>query len=524
MNRASLPALPGLSRLLRLASGAFAAGLPLLSVGCPSRAMTLFQQVPRSSNSVEVVAAAPPAAEPVRQVRASGDELPPATTPTIKQVPINLDTVLRLAEGQNRQIALARERVSEACAEKNIAAAAWVPDIYVGTSYYRHDGGIQLENGQLIRSNFNALFNGLELNGRFSIREATFQRVSAERKVWQQRGELTKITNETLLDAANTYIDLLLTRSSAAVAREMERSQSDLLDLAQKIARVEPAAQVQVEGLLAEVRGHRQAIVKVEQQGDAAAVKLAYLLGLEGCVQLVPVDPKLMPFDLVDANQPTCDLVTMALEQGPGVLELSRLLALIQDAMAKARSPIMMLPTVEMRLADGGFGAGPGSSLGWDNRWDMNLQARWNLNGLVAGRDRQRVAQSKLEQVQLTYQDLRAKLTAGVQESREAIISGRSQMGLGHEQIRHASKAYELSKSRLENSVPGSSITEVLQTIRLLELAKLTQLGAIGSYDKAQLRLLLLLGPAYCQQSAAPNGTPPVAEYRLPPITEERKD
>jgi outer membrane protein TolC len=523
MNRPSRCSLPRRLELRWLAATVGAANLALAAMGCAQPLGTLMDNPPVPG--LRAVMAPPASADAVvpasyRVARAanSADEAPERET---RRVPISLDTVLRLAEEQNRQIALARERVNEASAEKNLAANAWIPDIFIGTSYYRHDGGIQLEDGQLIRSDFGALFNGLELRGKFDVREATFLKVAAERKFWQQRGELRRITNETLLDAANSYIDMLQARSSVAVAREMEKRQHDLLDRAQKILKAEPGTQVQVEGLMAEIRGHRQLMVKVEQQGDAAAVKLSYLLGLDPCAELVSVDGRLVPFDLVDASLSTCQLTQLALEQGPGVAELERLLALIQSAMERSRSPMMMLPIFEMRMAEGGFGAGPGGGMGWDNRWDMNLQARWNLNGLIGSRDRQRAAQSKLEQVQLTYLDLRAKLTAGVQEARDAIVHGRQQLSLGEEQIRHAQKAYELSHSRLTQGVPGSSINEVQQTVRLLELAQLAQLNAIASYDKAQLRLMLLLGPAYCGQAAA-SGTP-AAEQRLP-VPEEKRD
>src|SRR5206468_11640310 len=123
-----------------------------------------------------------------------------------RPLPISLDTVLRLAEEQNGQIALARERVREATAEKHLKQ--WLPDLYVGTAYYRHEGGIQNEDGTLTRSSFGAMFGGMEVRGRFDLREAVFQRVDAERKVWQQKGELSKLSSENLLDAANTYVDL----------------------------------------------------------------------------------------------------------------------------------------------------------------------------------------------------------------------------------------------------------------------------------------------------------------------------
>lgn len=494
-----------------------AVGLPLLGLGCAGQSGVSERFLVGSGKPAPSVQTS--SYQPVSDIRpVNAEELVLSEDKKIKRLPITLDTVLRLAEEQNRQIGIGRERLNEAFAEKNIAAMSWVPNLYLGTSYYRHEGGIQNENGTFIDSSFGALFNGLELNGRFDVRDVAFQKINAERKVWQQKGELTKITSETLLEAANTYIDLLLARSSIATAKKMEQYHLALLNRAKKLAEADKAALILAESLESEMKGHRHAIVKVEQQANAAATKLAYLLGFDStCVELVPVDPGLLPFDLVKADGPVCDLVALALDSGPGIKELERLLAIVIGGIEKMKSPVMMLPTIEVRMADGGFGAGPGGGMTWDNRYDLNFQARWNLNGLTTARDRQRVVQAKLEQVHLTYQDLRGKLTAGVQEAREAILSGRQQMEMSAAQIDHAQKAYKLGNERLMLNL-GTTISEVLQTVRMWELAELTQLATIASYDKAQIRLMIFLGPAYNCQSAAPTG-----ELRLPNPQEKRE-
>ena len=106
-------------RQLLVASGPIVTGLPLLALGCAE-----------SAASSQLVA--PPAV-----VRAVGPvDQPKVDRPAAaRSLPISLDTVLRLAEEQNGQVAIARERVLEATAEKNVKH--WLPDVYVGTAYYR---------------------------------------------------------------------------------------------------------------------------------------------------------------------------------------------------------------------------------------------------------------------------------------------------------------------------------------------------------------------------------------------------
>ncbi len=416
-----------------------------------------------------------------------------------KIIPVSLDTVFRLAEEQNPQIALAREKLNESETEQSLAAKAWLPKVFAGASYYRHEGGIQNEDGSLQHSSTGALFKGVDLHGEFDVREATFLRVSAERKAIQQRGELSKVTSETLLEAATTYLDLLTARRGEAVAHELEKYLLDIKERAEKLVTPDDrSAQVLVEAARAEATGRRQTILKLHQQGDAAAAKLAYLLGLGSCVKMVPVEETLTPIDLIDPTQPTCDLVAQSLENGPGVRELQHMLAVMQEGLDRANG-LRYAPIVSLSMEEGAFASGPGGNLTYDNRWDTTVRVRWNLTDLLTANEKRHVAESRIEQARLTYEDLRGKLTAGVQEARDASLSGREQVRMGAEQIQHAAEGYRLSDERLKMRAPNASPADVLLAIRGLEAAHFNHLTAINAYNKAQIRLLVLLGPAATQ-------------------------
>src|SRR5262249_10674262 len=163
--------------------------------------------------------------------------------------------------------------------------------------------------------------------------EAAYLRIQAQRQVWQQRGELSRITSETLLDAASTYIDLLAARTGEAIGQEQLRYLQGLLERAEKVAATVGGAKVQVARVGAEISSRRQTVVTLQEQARAASAKLAYLLGLDPCVELVPVDEVLLALPLVDASRCTADLVAQALTTGPGVRELEGLLALVHRTM-----------------------------------------------------------------------------------------------------------------------------------------------------------------------------------------------
>jgi outer membrane protein TolC len=431
---------------------------------------------------------------PVVQEMPAPRVLPVLPDAHAKALPINLDTVLRLAQDQNVRVNLSREKLQESFAAKAVADKAWLPELLVGPSYWRHEGGIANEDGTLTHSSFGSIFAGFEMDARLDLREAVYRKVDAERKIWQQRGEVSRMTSETLLDASATYIDLMAAREGEAVALEMAANQKAIYSLAQKRAATDPGAQVEVDRVATEMSAQQQILRRIREKTVAASAKLAYLLGVDPCTELVPTDRRLAPLHLVEASQAACDLVSQALNNGPGIREMEGLLSLIQGSMDKAKGPARFLPVFEVRLGEGAFGTGPGDSALWDNRMDLGIHARWNLTQLATAKDQLRVAQSKLSQAQLSYQDLRGRLALGVQEAREASLSSAEQIHLAEQQIDHARASYKLSNVRLTENIKGSSPSEVLLSIRSLGAAQANYLEAVRDLDKAQLRLMVLLG------------------------------
>lgn len=489
-----------LTRLLpELVLGLVGASVSTLA-GCAQLAPTagLGLQTPRvvrgaTAEPPGTVKALPETIPPPRSGFAAAQLGAPAAAPG-KPLPISLDAVLRLAEEQNPQIALARAKVREASAEKAVAGKAWLPAVYVGTAYYRHEGGIQNEDGTLQHSSFGALFGGLELNARLDVRDVAYQQLNASRRVWQQQGELSKINYETLLDATGTYIDLLAVRTGAAMARATLKNLEALDERAQKLAKTEPAAKVEVSRIQADLHGRRHILARLRAEGQAASAKLVYLLGLEPCSELVPVDERLVPLDLVDVTPPVCDLVAQAVAAGPGVREMEGMLSLIHEGIEKSKGFGQYLPVVQVRMLEGGFGGGRGSELDWENRWDLGVQFRWNLSEHLTKRERRQVAQARLDQLNSAYHDLRGKLTLGVQEARDATLSGREQLRLAQEQVREAEQAYKLSNEQMLNNIAGATPSVVQLSLQALGLAQANLVQTIRTHNRAQLRLLLLLG------------------------------
>ena len=434
----------------------------------------------------------------------SGRLLPPEPIAP-KELPLGLDTVLRLADDKNGQLQVARVKLEEARAGVDLARYAWLPQVQVGAAYYRHEGGIQDFQGNLVRSSYGSLFGGLEVRGRLDPRDVAFQRVDAERKLWQQKGELSKLTSEHLLDAASTYIDFLAARAGEGSAIRTEKHLTDLLEQASALAKVDPGVRVEVERVEGEIRAHRLVLRKFREGADLAAAKLTYLLGVDPDCQVVPIETHLTALSFVDADQPVQALVEQALVNGPGIRELEGLLQVIDQARAAAEGPGKWLPAVEVVANEGAFGAGSGSRLSWDNQFNLGMCLRWNLTDALTAKERLRQADLKAAQAHLSYQDLRSRLALGVREARESIVSNLDQLRMADEQVRYAEKSYELSASRLKENIKGRSPSEVLAAIRALNGARLQYIQSLRELDKAEIRLMLLVGGSRVEAPCEPH-------------------
>ncbi|MBY0231903.1 MAG: TolC family protein [Gemmataceae bacterium] len=477
--------------------GRIAAGLSLLGTGCWTMQVTIPAAQP-----------APPA-----QVAHAAPTYAPAA---VGEVSVSLDAVFRLAEAHNPRIGQAREKLNETLLARQAECDRWLPNTYVGLAYYRHEGGIQQENGTLLHSSTGALVPGLNIQSEWDLRESTFRALDAQRRQYQDQGELARIDNEVLLDAATTYLDLLTARRAEAVAQELERQERRLLPRSEKRAEKEPAYRPELENVQATLAGRQALIAKLRQQGNAAMLKLAYLLGLPPGTTLVPMDRVVVPLDLVDVSPPTEALVARAMDTGPGVADLNGILNVIQTGLDKSYGLHNLLPTVQLNIFEGAFGAGPGGQLAFDNRFDVAVNLRWNVAELGQTEAKRRQARSRQAQTMYALNELRGKLALGVQEGKDAVLHGREQIGLNAEEVRRRSEGYRLSDQRLEKGAQGASTTEVLMSLRGLEQAHFNYLQAIAAHNKAQVRLLMLVGSPKALPATAPVPEAPPAMLPVP--------
>ncbi len=237
----------------------------------------------------------------------------------------------------------------------------------------------------------------------------------------------------------------------------------------------ETPAQVLIEATETALNGRRQFIARTHQQGEAAAAKLAYLMGTSGGMLIT--NDTLEPIDRVDTSTPVEVLVRQAQDNGPGVRELQGLAASIQQGIEQARLAQRICALSDATQVCGGF---------------HMVHAP-----LTCGR--LQMARSKLQQTQLALVSLHGKLRAGVLESFSAILSGREQFAQAADALKHAAETYRImdlriTKENAETTMQRNTHNAVLSSIQQLSQAHANYLTAVSNYNKAQARLLLLLG------------------------------
>ena len=155
---------------------------------------------------------------------------PPASILDPNAKPIDLAASLKLAGVDNPEILLARQRVVEAVALRQLAAAQILPNLNVGTSFDSHTGNLQQSNGNILSVNRTALYAGmgsyavgagtvnipgLLLQG--NLTEGIFGYLTARQLVHQREFESLAVRNDVLLQVATGYVDLLYAEGHLAV-------------------------------------------------------------------------------------------------------------------------------------------------------------------------------------------------------------------------------------------------------------------------------------------------------------------
>ncbi|MFO0887796.1 MAG: hypothetical protein U0790_01490 [Isosphaeraceae bacterium] len=226
--------------------------------------------------------------------------------------PIDLPDALRLAGARDLDIALARERVCAAVAELQQARVQWLPSIYIGPNWIRHDGQAQVVEGPVRTISKSSLFLGAtaaagssvsgpvpaggpaQVSGLTSIlrfSDAIFDPLSARRVVEARRAGIQTATNDALLGVAEAYMDLQQAAGRLAIAREAATNAQTLASLTATYARSGAGLEADHRRSLAERERQRKNVELAVGELEMASAELIRRIRLDPRLVVAPIEP-----------------------------------------------------------------------------------------------------------------------------------------------------------------------------------------------------------------------------------------
>ena len=485
--------------------------------------------------SAEIARCQPLAETPTsKAVSLAPPESPKGQTLQPGESPIDLATALQLAGVQNPELLIARERITEAMALKQFAAAQALPNINAGLNYDLHRGPLQQSNANILKVNRDAMYVGLGSNAvgagtvnipgvgyNLNVGTAWFNYLQSKQLVVRANAAARTSQNDTLLRVCLAYTELLRAEARLAIFKQNHIEASEIARLTEAYSKAGQGRKADADRASVELRKRETDLIQAEADAVVASARLARLLNLDSSLRLKPIDDSAVPVSVVPEPVPVAELVAMALMQRP---ELEDRRAEIQTALLALTSAkrLPFSPNILLGFSTGAFGGGSnlvsqspgvigadgkpqtGPRFGdFSDRVDFDAVVYFTLQNLGVGNVAlTRGAASRARQADLREQETLNRVRTEVVE-----FDARSQAKL--KQIDVAAKAVESSREAFNQDLArikgreGLPI-EVIDSLRLLARSRVEYLDAIVDYNRAQFQLYVALGQPPANSLARP--------------------
>jgi outer membrane protein TolC len=454
----------------------------------------------------------------------------PAATDT--PLPINLATALYLSNARSLSIAYAMAGVEEAAARLHGSQSLWLPNLNVGTNFYRHDGLDQSTDGTMIRdhkSNFSA-GGGATLD--LGVTDAIFRPLADRQELCARQFDVQTARNDALLQVALAYFDVQQARGTmAGTADALEKAQV-LVNKTTSLAR----------GLVPEIEVDRAKaeLFDLEQQQAAnranwriASARLTRALRLNPSAVVVPLEPPHLQVTLVSPAVPVGDLIPVGLTNRP---ELASQRAQVAASSERVRQEHLRpwLPSVVMEgVGPGGFynggvfGGGPDNGQKvYDGRVDADVGVVWTLQNLGAGNHslvRQRLAEE--QRASIDFASAQDQVAQDVVQAHAILEAANIQVQRAMSAVKEAAITYQgtltgIGQTRGMGGVlqlvnrPQEAVAALIQLNRAYSIYYI----AINDYNRAQFQLYRAMGyPARILACDCPVGQVAPVDTTRPP-------
>lgn len=459
-------------------------------------------------------------------------DLPPVVPPPAADYPIDLSTALRLAEVENPNIAIVRERVYEALAVLQGAYALMLPSFNAGVDYHGHTGNLQRSAGLILNESLQSLYVGggdiAMIAGTVGVpavsiysplTDAIYAPLAASQRVDQARLSAAGTTNQILLDVASLHFDLMFAEQSLYRRRETEAEGNELYRMTKAYADANQGRPADMNRAATELAILHREVQNAEGAVAVASARLAERLHLDPAVRIHPLEPEIQPIPLINLLTPTEELVRAALQRRP---EVGATAAGIGAAEADLRREQMrpLLPTLFLGFSGGAFGGGsnlvPPLLGNFGGRTDFDVGAYWTLENFGLGN------LAKIRNMQATVGEAVASQSAVVAQVRSEVAAAQSmaraqqqRIEITRNQLKRAREGFREELIRIQNTLSRS--VEAVTALELLDHARQDYLFALTEYNRAQFQLWVALGSPPPLAPGAEAQPLPAAPIAFPP-------
>jgi outer membrane protein TolC len=449
---------------------------------------------------------------------------PPATILRAAASPIDLTTALKLAGAENPELQIARQRVAEATAFRQLAAAQVLPNINLGGNYNLHRGVLQQDNGNILRVDRDALYVGLGanavgagtvnipgLNYNVNVGSAWYGFLAARQNLTTARWGAAATDNDVQLRVSLAYLDLVRAKGRRAIATLNREEAAELARITEAFAKAGQGRKADADRAAVELRRRDADLTQAEADALTASARLCQLLNLDPATRLHPVEGWAVPEAIIPEPVTLPELLATALMRRPELAarrsEVQQ--ALYQLSLAKV---LPFSPNVVLGFSAGGFGGGsdlvssPQGFVGGDGervvaprfgdlkgRADFDVVVFWTFRNMGVGNLAQiRAADSQVKQLKFRELETLNLVRAQVAEAHARTTARVLQIDAAEKAVRSSTDAYKEDFTRIKG---GQGLPlEAIDSLRLLGRSRYEYLEAIIDYNRAQFQLWTALG------------------------------
>lgn len=408
--------------------------------------------------------------------------------------PIDLPTALRLADAQNLDVQVARERVKEAQANRTSALEQFMPWLAPGVTWHRRDGVAQASPSGIIgNADYQAYSPGVSLAAQTALGDAIYNSLATKQLVRASDHGLMAQRQDAAFRAADGYFDLAkakalvdVVRDALATSQEYQRQLHDAVAIGIAFKGDELRVQSQTD--------HYQVVLRQAlAQQRLAGVELTRLLHLDASVELIPQAAELVPLTLFDSAASVESLLERAARSRPELKQTEALLAASRAARdAAVYGPL--IPSIGAQFLDGRLGGGPDSAHGKVGAVrDVTLGISWRIGpGGLFDFGRVNASKAQLAARELGETKLKDGIAAEVVAGLTRVRALSDQIALTERALATAGEALRLTRARKQFGV-GIVLEDILAQQAVTQ-AKSDYITVIAEFDKAQYALNKAVG------------------------------